>query len=41
MTWALSHHGFRYLSDELAPIDPGTLRVHPFPPRPAPEGGAS
>ena len=31
MTWALSHHGFRYLSDELAPIDPGTLRVHPFP----------
>jgi hypothetical protein len=29
--WALSHHGFRYLSDELAPIDPGTLRVHPFP----------
>jgi hypothetical protein len=30
-TWALSHHGFRYLSDELAPIDPGTLRVHPFP----------
>jgi hypothetical protein len=30
-TWALSHHGFRYLSDELAPIDTGTLRVHPFP----------
>jgi len=31
MTWALLHHGFGYLSDELAPIDPGTLEVHGFP----------
>jgi hypothetical protein len=29
-TWALTHHGFRYVSDELAPIEPGGLRVHPF-----------
>jgi hypothetical protein len=30
-TWALLQHGFQYLSDELAPIEPRTLRVHPFP----------
>lgn len=30
-TWALSHHGFRYLSDELAPVDLATLHVHPYP----------
>lgn len=29
--WALSHHGFRYLSDELAPIDLRTLEVFPYP----------
>jgi hypothetical protein len=31
LTWALLHHGFDYLSDELAPIDPGTLVVHGYP----------
>jgi hypothetical protein len=31
MTWALVHHGLRYLSDELAPIDLQTLEVHPYP----------
>lgn len=30
-TWALLHHGFNYLSDELAPIDPDTLDIHPYP----------
>jgi len=30
-TWALLHHGFRYGSDELAPVEPGTGRVHDFP----------
>ncbi len=30
-TWALLHHGFRYGSDELAPVEPGTRRVHGFP----------
>jgi hypothetical protein len=30
-TWGLLHHGFQYLSDELAPIDLTTMRVHPFP----------
>ena len=29
-TWALLHGGFRYLSDELSPIDLKTLEVHPF-----------
>ena len=28
--WALSHHGFRYLSDELGPIDLKTLSVFPY-----------
>lgn len=31
LTWALLHHGFGYLSDELAPIDPATLLVHSYP----------
>jgi hypothetical protein len=30
-TWGLLHHGFRYLSDELGPIDLTTMQVHPFP----------
>ena len=30
-TWALLHHGFRYLSDELSPIDPNTMQVFPYP----------
>lgn len=29
--WALLQHGFHYLSDELAPIDPGALTVYPYP----------
>ena len=29
--WALLHHGWRYLSDELAPIDLATLQVHAYP----------
>jgi hypothetical protein len=29
--WALLHHDFRYLSDELSPIDVDTLRVHAYP----------
>jgi hypothetical protein len=28
--WALSHHGFGYLSDELAPVDLNTLEVQPY-----------
>ena len=31
LTWALLAHGFRYLSDELAPIDLGSMRVHAYP----------
>jgi hypothetical protein len=31
LTWALLHHGFSYLSDELAPVDLATLSVLPFP----------
>ena len=30
-TWALSHHGFRYVTDELAPIDVAGRSVHAFP----------
>ena len=30
-TWALLHHGFRYSSDELGPVDLDTLEVYPFP----------
>jgi hypothetical protein len=29
--WGLLHHGFSYLSDELSPVDPGTLEVLPYP----------
>lgn len=30
LCWALSHHGYPYLSDELGPIDLQSLEVHPF-----------
>jgi hypothetical protein len=30
-TWALLHHGFRYLSDELSPIELDSLTVLPYP----------
>jgi hypothetical protein len=30
-TWALLHHGFGYLSDELSPLDTGAMRVLPYP----------
>jgi hypothetical protein len=30
-TWGLLHHGFKYLSDELAPVCLKTMQVHPFP----------
>ena len=30
-TWALLHHGLRYLSDELSPIDLDTMQVFPYP----------
>jgi len=30
-TWALLHHGFRYLSDELSPIDLSTMQVSAYP----------
>lgn len=30
-TWALLNNGLRYLSDELAPIELATLRVHAYP----------
>ncbi len=29
--WALLHHGFGYLSDELAPIDLQSLKILPYP----------
>jgi hypothetical protein len=29
--WGLVHHGFRYLSDELGPIDLRTMTIHPYP----------
>lgn len=31
LSWALSHCGFDYLSDEMAPVDLEALAVHPFP----------
>jgi hypothetical protein len=31
ITWALLHHGFRYLSDELAPLNLTKLEVQPYP----------
>jgi hypothetical protein len=30
-TWALLHHGFRYCSDELGPVDLQTFEVSPYP----------
>jgi hypothetical protein len=30
-TWGLLHHGFKYLSDELAPVHFTAMQVHPFP----------
>jgi hypothetical protein len=30
-TWGLLHHGFRFVSDEFAPVDLGDGRVEPFP----------
>ncbi len=29
--WALLHHGFHYASDELAPVELGTMLVQPYP----------
>lgn len=31
LTWALTEHGFTYLSDELAPVDPETGLLQPYP----------
>ena len=44
LAFALLHRGFRYMSDELAPIDVGTMSVHPYPralclKHPLPESG--
>ena len=30
-TWGLLHHGFKYLSDELTPVNLNTLEVVPYP----------
>ena len=30
-SWALLHHGYGYLSDELSPVDLDSLRVCPYP----------
>lgn len=30
-TWALLHHGFGYLSDELSPLDVGAMRAFAYP----------
>jgi hypothetical protein len=30
VTWGLLQHGFKYLSDEMVPVEPG-LRIHSFP----------
>jgi hypothetical protein len=30
-TWALLHHGFDYLSDEMAPLDLNAMTVEPYP----------
>ena len=30
-TWGLLHHGFRYLSDELAPVRLESMEVYPYP----------
>lgn len=31
LAWELSNQGFGYMSDELAPIDPVTMMVEPYP----------
>lgn len=31
LAWTLSHMGFDYLSDELAPVDPARMQVEPYP----------
>jgi hypothetical protein len=31
LAWFMSQHGFDYLSDELAPVDPAFLQVEPYP----------
>jgi len=31
LAWFMSHNGFDYLSDELAPVDPTVLHVEPYP----------
>ena len=31
LAWFMSHTGFDYLSDELAPVDPAVLHVEPYP----------
>ena len=31
LCWALLQHGFRYTSDELAPVELAMLDVHPYP----------
>jgi len=31
LAWYMSHNGFEYLSDELAPIDPVSLQVEAYP----------
>ena len=31
LAWFMSHNGFDYLSDELAPVDPASLHVEPYP----------
>src|SRR5262245_15643615 len=31
LTWAMLHHGFGFLSDELAPVDPYTWQLPPCP----------
>jgi hypothetical protein len=30
-TWGLLHHGFRYLSDELAPVRLESMEIYPYP----------
>lgn len=30
-TWAMLHHGFGYLTDELSPVDVRSMRVFPYP----------
>jgi hypothetical protein len=31
LAWFMSHNGYDYLSDELAPVDPVSLQVEPYP----------